>query len=112
MIRPATRASRLAQSFPLCRLHLPANALRAFMFLASTATLAACSLLTATPLAAQQEFTVRLADHTPPQLLDGNALYVRRYDPTQKLRLTLSITPPHLAEEEQFLRDLTDKKSP
>ncbi|HEX4005347.1 MAG TPA: protease pro-enzyme activation domain-containing protein [Acidobacteriaceae bacterium] len=49
---------------------------------------------------------------TPSQVLEGTALQVSHYNPEQKLRLALAIQPPHMAEEEQFIRDLTTKGSP
>jgi subtilase family serine protease len=56
--------------------------------------------------------TVPLAGHTPLQVLNGNAIPVGHYSPAQKLRLTLAIQPPHMAEEEEFLSELTTKGSP
>jgi Pro-kumamolisin, activation domain len=53
-----------------------------------------------------------LPDHTPPQVLHGDAIRLGHYNSDQKLRLTLAIKPPHLAEEEAFLRELTDRRSP
>jgi len=53
-----------------------------------------------------------LVSHTPPQVLDGTAMLVSHYGPEQKLRLVLAVRPPHMAEEEQFLRQLTTKGSP
>ena len=53
-----------------------------------------------------------LADHVAPQVLDGTAIRTGHYDPTQKLRLALAIRPPHMAEEEQFLKELNTKGSP
>jgi len=50
--------------------------------------------------------------NTPVQVVDGTASLVGPYDPTGKLRLALGLIPPHLAEEEQFLRELQDKTSP
>ena len=54
----------------------------------------------------------RLSDHTAPQVLEGKAIRADHYSPDNKLRLVLSIRPPHMAEEEQYLRELSDKKSP
>jgi pro-kumamolisin-like protein len=50
--------------------------------------------------------------HTVPQVLDGRATRVSHYNPQQKLRLALAVKPPHMAEEEKFLKDLTTKGSP
>src|SRR5664279_1974710 len=49
---------------------------------------------------------------TPQEVLNGTAQLVGRFDPTSKLRVVLGLTPPKLAEEEQFLKDLQDKTSP
>lgn len=49
---------------------------------------------------------------TPQEVLNGTARLVGRFDPNSKLRVVLGLTPPKLAEEEQFLKELQDKKSP
>ncbi|MGA2050493.1 MAG: protease pro-enzyme activation domain-containing protein [Terracidiphilus sp.] len=53
-----------------------------------------------------------LANHTPSEVLDGTAVRASHYDPEKKLRLTLAIQPPHMAEEEEFIKELTTKGSP
>jgi predicted thioesterase len=72
------------------------------------------TILGSAPAFAQAPFTtgIRLADHTPPQVLNGTATFVGHYDPTRKLRLSFAIVPPHLQEEEQFLTELQTKGSP
>jgi hypothetical protein len=72
------------------------------------------TLLGSAPAFAQTPFTtgIRLADHTPPQVLNGTATFVGHYDPTWKLRLSFAIVPPHLQEEEKFLTELQTKGSP
>ena len=55
---------------------------------------------------------VRLADHTPAQVLDGTAMRLSHYNPAQKLRLTLAVQRPRMAEEERFLTALQTKGSP
>jgi Pro-kumamolisin, activation domain len=72
------------------------------------------TMLGSAPAFAQTPFTtgIRLADHTPPQVLNGTATFVGHYDPTRKLRLSFAIVPPHLQEEEQFLTELQTKGSP
>jgi kumamolisin len=57
------------------------------------------------------EPTLRILDHTPPQIADGTALFLNHYAPEKMLRLAIALKPPHQAEEEQFLRDLTDRNS-
>lgn len=54
----------------------------------------------------------RLPGHTVSQVRNGTATRVSHYNPEQKLRLALVVQPPHMAEEEQFLKDLTTKSSP
>jgi Pro-kumamolisin, activation domain len=78
------------------------------------AALCVVTMLGSAPAFAQRPFTtgIRLADHTPPQVLNGTATFVGHYDPTQKLRLSFAIVPPHLQEEEQFLTELQTKGSP
>ncbi|MGA3080108.1 MAG: Ig-like domain repeat protein, partial [Terracidiphilus sp.] len=80
----------------------------------------ACGLITLLALvpalvaqnAAQPVSGGRLAKHTAPQVLDGSAVRVGHYSPEKMLRLVLAIKPPHMAEEEQFLKDLQTKGSP
>jgi subtilase family serine protease len=55
---------------------------------------------------------VTLAAHTAPQVLDGTAMRLTHYSPEQKLRLVLAVQPPHMAEEEEFIKELTAKGSP
>jgi len=66
----------------------------------------ACSNLTA------QLHTVEPSARLTPQVVqDGTAKLAGHYNPTQKLRLAIGLKPPHLEEEEQFLRDLQKKGS-
>jgi len=53
-----------------------------------------------------------LAEHTPHQVLNGTAMRVSHYEPGNMLRLAIAIKSPHPAEEEQFLNDITNPKSP
>ncbi|MGA2170762.1 MAG: protease pro-enzyme activation domain-containing protein, partial [Terracidiphilus sp.] len=53
-----------------------------------------------------------LANHMPAKVLDGTAIRVSHYNPDQKLRLVLTVQPPHMAEEEQFIKELVTKGSP
>jgi hypothetical protein len=55
---------------------------------------------------------MRLPNHTPHKVLDGTAIRVGHYSSEKMLRLALVVQPPHMAEEEQFLKDLTTKGSP
>ena len=50
--------------------------------------------------------------HTPQQVLTGEAQLVGPYTASPKLRLVLALQPPHMAEEQQFLADLQNRKSP
>lgn len=49
---------------------------------------------------------------TPMEVANGTAKLVGRFDAQSKLRLTLGLNPPKLAEEEKFLAELQDKNSP
>lgn len=46
------------------------------------------------------------AGEPPWHVRNGNAKLVGRFDPRQMLRLAFGLQPPHLAEEEEFLREL------
>ena len=71
------------------------------------------ALLAASPARAQSpEKTIGLPEHTPPQVLDGTAIRIGHYNPSQMLRLAIAVTPPHMAEEEQFIHDVTTPNSP
>ena len=61
------------------------------------------------PLSAQQKVTIA---GTPNALQDGSAQLVGHYNPQQMLRLVLALQPPHMADEEEFLRQLRDPNSP
>jgi subtilase family serine protease len=56
--------------------------------------------------------TVTLASHTPDEVRDGTAVRMGHYNLEQKLRLTLAVQPPHMAEEEEFLKDIETIGSP
>ena len=58
------------------------------------------------------ESVVRLAGHTPRKVKDGTAIRLDHYDPQQKLRLAIFVTPRDLAGQEKLLTELQDKKSP
>jgi hypothetical protein len=49
---------------------------------------------------------------TPAKVTSGSAALVAHYDPIQKLRLSVVLTPPHWQEEQKFIEQLHDKKSP
>jgi len=76
------------------------------------AALAFTVLLAATAHAQVAQSVMPLAEHTPHEVLNGIATRTGHYNPEQKLRLTLAIKPPHLAEEEEFLNELIDRNSP
>jgi hypothetical protein len=50
--------------------------------------------------------------HTPQQVLTGEAQLIGPYTASPKLRLVLALQPPHMAEEQQFLADVQNRKSP
>jgi subtilase family serine protease len=49
---------------------------------------------------------------TPRQLSDGSAKLVGQYPTTNHLRLVIGLQRPHMAEEEEFLKELQTKGSP
>jgi subtilase family serine protease len=49
---------------------------------------------------------------TPQAVQNGSAHFIAHYNPDQMLRLVFALRPPHMVEEEQFLRDLQDVDSP
>ncbi len=113
------RRHRLAQiqSRPVCNplpglCNLLAFGCRARFSVALQLVVCALGITLASVAAAQFGDSIALERHTPQRLLDGTAIRLGHYDPARKLRLTLSLKPPHLAEEEEFLRQLTDRRSP
>ncbi|MFZ0314045.1 MAG: S53 family peptidase, partial [Candidatus Korobacteraceae bacterium] len=60
-------------------------------------------------LAAQQTVSI---PHVPLPVRNGSAHYLGPYNPQQMLRLSVALKPPHMDEEEQFLRQLQDPASP
>jgi hypothetical protein len=50
--------------------------------------------------------------NTPKQVATGEAKLVGPYNPSSMLRLAISIKAPKMAEEEKFLKELQDRKSP
>ncbi len=53
-----------------------------------------------------------LSGTTPLAVAQGKATLLGPYNPAQVLRLVIGLQPPHLAAEQQFLRDLQTKHSP
>ena len=58
------------------------------------------------------ESMIRLGGHTPRKVKDGTAIRVGHYEPQNKLRLAIFVTPRDLAGQEKLLTELQDKKSP
>ncbi len=58
------------------------------------------------------ENTALSPSHTPQQVLNGIATLLGPLTPSTTLHLVFGLTHPKLAEEEQFLQDLQDPKSP
>src|SRR5271167_787085 len=82
----------------------------------SLVRLAACALLLLAGLAGDPQRTVAqekvALPATPAAVKNGKAQLLGPYDPSQKLRLVFGLQPPHLQEEEEFLRQLQDRESP
>src|ERR1700739_4832255 len=49
---------------------------------------------------------------TPVPVRNGSAANLGPYNPAQTIRLAIGLRPPHMAAEEQFLRQIQDKHSP
>src|SRR5712671_5302822 len=64
------------------------------------------------PQSAVAQAVIQRGGPTPHQVFDGSAKLIDHYDATQMLRVVLGLKRPHIDEEEQFLRELQDKKSP
>jgi len=54
----------------------------------------------------------RVTQFTPRSVREGLATRFSHYNPDQKLRLMLNLQPPHLAEEDKFIKELVTKGSP
>jgi hypothetical protein len=61
----------------------------------------------ATPVAPDAPATM-----TPEAVLNGNAIRLGHLEPAQKMHVVVSLRPPHMAEEEQFINELVTKGSP
>jgi subtilase family serine protease len=59
--------------------------------------------------AAQEKATIA---QTPLAVQGGSATVTGHYDPNNMLRLVFTLTPPHLDDEEQLLRQIQDPQSP
>jgi subtilase family serine protease len=55
---------------------------------------------------------VTLTDLTPGVILDGRAVLLSHYNPSNMLRLAVVLKPAHLEEARQYLEDVQDKNSP
>ena len=49
---------------------------------------------------------------TPMEVTNGVATVIGHYPESSKLRIVIGLTPPKMAEEEEFLKELQDQKSP
>ena len=70
------------------------------------------SVLISWPALAQSSDGVTLSGHVPIKVQNGSATLVGHYNPNQMLRLGLAVQPPHMEEEEQFIKELVTKRSP
>src|SRR5664279_480646 len=61
------------------------------------------------PASAQQKV---IPESTPRAVQNGNAQFAGHYDPQQMLRLVFALQPPHMQQEEEFIRQLQDPDSP
>ena len=58
------------------------------------------------------EPSATLADLTPGVILDGRAMLLSHYNPSNMLRLAVVLKPAHPEEAHQYLEDIQDKNSP
>jgi kumamolisin len=61
--------------------------------------------------AVAQSSIIKMADHTPREILDGSAVALGSYDSAQMLRLVIGLTHPRMGEEEEFVTELADRHS-
>jgi hypothetical protein len=61
---------------------------------------------------AADERLVTIEKTVPHKVLEGTAFRVGHYNSENKLRLALAVQPPHMAEEEEFIKELTTKGAP
>jgi len=87
----------------LRRLRLPAGLL--------AVGVSAALALPATGAAAAQHGSPPTSQ-TPLPVRNGSASNLGPYNPAQTIRLAIGLQPPHMAAEEQFLRQIQDKHSP
>jgi Pro-kumamolisin, activation domain/Bacterial Ig-like domain (group 3) len=83
-----------------------------FASISGSASAQAASATDHAPAAVNLSNTPLDQSRTPQEVTNGTANLLGRYDADAKLRLVLGLNPPKLAEEEKFLRQLQDKKSP
>jgi hypothetical protein len=79
--------------------------------LVATGVVVAGLVLPVTAAAAAQHSTPLVAP-TPLPVRNGSAHEVGAYNAAQTIRLTIGLRPPHMAAEQQFLREIQTKHSP
>jgi len=72
----------------------------------------ALCLFASGPASAQTSDSATLSGHVPMKVQNGWATLVGHYNSNQMLRLGLAVQAPHMAEEEQFIKELVTKGSP
>src|ERR1700691_407822 len=85
------------------------SAKRSFRKASTSLALLLFALTSTGILAAQNSTTIKA---TPLAVVNGTAQSAGPYNPQQMLRLVFALKPPHLEEEEEFLRQLQDPASP
>jgi hypothetical protein len=75
-------------------------------------TLVLCALAAATTALAQFNARPAPAGEMPPALRAGRARYSAHLDSKQMLRVTVGLSHPHMEEEDQFIQELGNPKSP
>ncbi len=88
-------------SSSLCLNHL-SSVMRSLLLVVLVAGLAKCAI-------AEEKIAI---EQLPVAVRNGSAQLTGHYKPDQTLRLVFALKPPHLEEEEEFLRQLQDPESP
>jgi hypothetical protein len=83
-----------------------------FVFLLPLLTLSSRAAAAPAGESTANEPLVTLSDLTPGVILDGRAMRLSHYNPSNMLRLAIVLKPAHPVEARQYLEDLQDKTSP
>ncbi len=97
------------------RVRFSSGLLRLVLGLSVVGLGAAFALVSTGAVAAQHGSAQRaqiVNSQVPLPVLDGSAQKLGPYSPSQTIRLAVGLRPPHMAAEQEFLREIQDKSSP